>query len=159
MRPFSLKDTPAALRWLEENQLEDGHECLLRRVISSDGRSRGFINGTAVPLSQLRELGQLLIQIHGQHAHQLLTKPEHQKFLLDGYANETSQLQEMTARYHLWHQSCRDLAHHQQLSQERAARAELLQYQLKNLTNLIRSLESLSKSTKSTNVWRTAVNC
>ncbi|MDB7124269.1 DNA repair protein RecN, partial [Escherichia coli] len=130
---FSLKDTPAALRWLEENQLEDGHECLLRRVISSDGRSRGFINGTAVPLSQLRELGQLLIQIHGQHAHQLLTKPEHQKFLLDGYANETSQLQEMTARYQLWHQSCRDLAHHQQLSQERAARAELLQYQLKEL--------------------------
>ncbi len=65
----------------------------------------------------------------------------------------------MTARYQLWHQSCRDLAHHQQLSQERAARAELLQYQLKNLTNLIRSLESLSKSTKSTNVWRTAVNC
>ncbi|MGQ7148295.1 hypothetical protein ACUOA8_58870, partial [Escherichia sp. SS-MK2] len=47
-------------------RLEDGHECLLRRVISSDGRSRGFINGTAVPLSQLRELGQLLIQIHGQ---------------------------------------------------------------------------------------------
>ncbi len=133
MRPFSLKDTPAALRWLEENQLEDGHECLLRRVISSDGRSRGFINGTAVPLSQLRELGQLLIQIHGQHAHQLLTKPEHQKFLLDGYANETSLLQEMTARYQLWHQSCRDLAHHQQLSQERAARAELLQYQLKEL--------------------------
>ena len=50
-------------------------------------------------------------------------------------------LQEMTARYQLWHQSCRDLAHHQQLSQERAARAELLQYQLKNLTNLIRSPE------------------
>lgn len=55
------------------------------------------------------------------------------KFLLDGYANETSLLQEMTARYQLWHQSCRDLAHHQQLSQERAARAELLQYQLKEL--------------------------
>jgi DNA repair protein RecN (Recombination protein N) len=48
-------------------------------VISSDGRSRGFINGTAVPLSQLRELGQLLIQIHGQHAHQQLVKPEQQK--------------------------------------------------------------------------------
>ena len=76
---FALKDTPAAQRWLEENQLEDGRECLLRRVISSDGRSRGFINGTAVPLSQLRELGQLLIQIHGQHAHQLLVKSEHQK--------------------------------------------------------------------------------
>ena len=130
---FTLKDTPAALRWLEENQLEEGRECLLRRVISSDGRSRGFINGTAVPLSQLRELGQLLIQIHGQHAHQLLTKSEHQKSLLDGYANEASLTQEMAVRYQLWHQSCRDLAHHQQQSQERAARAELLQYQLKEL--------------------------
>ena len=132
---FSLKDTPAALRWLEENQLEDGSECLLRRVISSDGRSRGFINGTAVPLSQLRELGQLLIQIHGQHAHQLLLKPEHQKTLLDGYAGETTLTQQMAAAYRQWHQSCRDLALHQQLSQERAARAELLHYQLKELND------------------------
>lgn len=105
---------------------------MLRRVISSDGRSRGFINGTAVPLSQLRELGQLLIQIHGQHAHQLLTKPEHQNSCLMAMPMKPL-LREMTARYQLWHQSCRDLAHHQQLSQERAARAELLQYQLKEL--------------------------
>lgn len=130
---FALKDTPAAQRWLEANQLEDGRECLLRRVISSDGRSRGFINGTAVPLSQLRELGQLLIQIHGQHAHQLLVKPEHQKFLLDGYAGESVLTQRMNEHYRQWHQSCRDLAQHQQQSQERVARAELLQYQLKEL--------------------------
>ncbi len=130
---FALKDTPAAQRWLEANQLEDGRECLLRRVISSDGRSRGFINGTAVPLSQLRELGQLLIQIHGQHAHQLLVKSEHQKALLDGYAGEYALTLQMTEHYRLWHQSCRELAQHQQLSQERAARAELLQYQLKEL--------------------------
>ncbi|MDP9566152.1 UNVERIFIED_ORG: DNA repair protein RecN (Recombination protein N) [Kosakonia oryzae] len=130
---FALKDTPAAQRWLEENQLEDGRECLLRRVISSDGRSRGFINGTAVPLSQLRELGQLLIQIHGQHAHQLLTKSEHQKSLLDGYAGEYALTQQMAEHYRAWHQSCRELAQHQQQSQERAARAELLHYQLKEL--------------------------
>ncbi|ANR80414.1 DNA repair protein RecN [Kosakonia sacchari] len=130
---FALKDTPAAQRWLEENQLEDGRECLLRRVISSDGRSRGFINGTAVPLSQLRELGQLLIQIHGQHAHQLLIKPEQQKNLLDGYAGEYALTQQMTEHYRAWHQSCRELAQHQQQSQERAARAELLHYQLKEL--------------------------
>ncbi|MEW7311979.1 DNA repair protein RecN [Buttiauxella gaviniae] len=130
---FSLKDTPAALRWLEENQLDDGRECLLRRVISSDGRSRGFINGTAVPLSQLRDLGQMLIQIHGQHAHQLLLKPEHQKNLLDGYAGESALLEKMAESYRKWHQSCRTLAQHQQLAQERAARAELLQYQLKEL--------------------------
>ncbi|MCS2146914.1 DNA repair protein RecN [Scandinavium manionii] len=130
---FVLKDTPAAQRWLEQNQLEDGRECLLRRVISSDGRSRGFINGTAVPLSQLRELGQLLIQIHGQHAHQLLVKPEHQKSLLDGYAGESVLTLRMAEQYRQWHQSCRDLAQHQQLSHERIARAELLQYQLKEL--------------------------
>ncbi|MCF6692379.1 DNA repair protein RecN [Raoultella terrigena] len=130
---FALKDTPAAQRWLEENQLESGRECLLRRVISTDGRSRGFINGTAVPLSQLRELGQLLIQIHGQHAHQLLTKPEHQKTLLDGYTGEYALTQLMAGRYRQWHQSCRELAQHQQQSQERAARADLLQYQLKEL--------------------------
>ncbi|MCS2159948.1 DNA repair protein RecN [Scandinavium sp. H11S7] len=130
---FVLKDTPAAQRWLEQNQLEDGRECLLRRVISSDGRSRGFINGTAVPLSQLRELGQLLIQIHGQHAHQLLVKPEHQKSLLDGYTGESVLTQRMAEQYRQWHQSCRDLAQHQQLSHERIARAELLQYQLKEL--------------------------
>lgn len=130
---FSLKDTPAALRWLEENQLDDGRECLLRRVISSDGRSRGFINGTAVPLSQLRDLGQMLIQIHGQHAHQLLLKPEHQKNLLDGYAGEAALLQQMAERYREWHQSCRTLAQYQQLAQERASRTELLNYQLKEL--------------------------
>ncbi|MEO3990879.1 DNA repair protein RecN [Pseudocitrobacter cyperus] len=130
---FALKDTPAALRWLVENQLDDGRECLLRRVLNSDGRSRGFINGTAVPLSQLRELGQLLIQIHGQHAHQLLVKPEHQKTLLDGYTGVTPLTRQMAEHYHLWHQSCRDLAQHQQQSQERAARAELLHYQLKEL--------------------------
>lgn len=130
---FSLKDTPAARRWLEENELEDGSECLLRRSISADGRSRGFINGTAVPLSQLRELGQLLIQIHGQHAHQQLLRAEHQKNLLDGYADDRELLETMAERYKQWHQSCRSLASHQQQSQERAARAELLHYQLKEL--------------------------
>lgn len=132
---FSLKDTPSAFEWLVENQLDEGSECLLRRVISSDGRSRGFINGTAVPLSQLRDLGQRLIQIHGQHAHQLLLKPEHQKTLLDGYAGETGLMQQMADSYRQWHQSCRVLAQHQQASQEREARRELLQYQLKELND------------------------
>ncbi|QUG74706.1 DNA repair protein RecN [Erwinia sp. E602] len=130
---FSLKDTPTAQQWLQDNHLDDGGECLLRRVIGTDGRSRGFINGTSVPLSQLRELSQTLIQIHGQHAHQLLLKPDHQKALLDAYAGETLLVQNMAQRYRQWHQSCRALARHQQLAQEREARRELLQYQLKEL--------------------------
>ncbi|MDU5839001.1 DNA repair protein RecN [Pantoea septica] len=132
---FNLKSSPSAQRWLEENQLDDGNECLLRRVISADGRSRGFINGTAVPLSQLRDLGQLLIQIHGQHAHQLLLKADHQKHLLDAYAGHDDLLRQMRSDYQAWHQSCRNLAQHQQLSQEREARRELLQYQLKELND------------------------
>ncbi|PKH21881.1 DNA repair protein RecN [Enterobacterales bacterium CwR94] len=130
---FSLKDTPSALRWLEENHLDEGNECLLRRVISSDGRSRGYINGTSVPLSQLRDIGQHLIQIHGQHAHQLLLKPDHQKHLLDAYANEGETLSTMRRHYRQWHESCRALSQHQQLAQEREARRELLTYQLKEL--------------------------
>lgn len=130
---FTLKDTPSALQWLVVKQLDEGNECLLRRVISNDGRSRSFINGTTVPLSQLRELGQLLIQIHGQHAHQLLLKPDHQKTLLDKYAGEKTLFREMADSYHQWHKSARSLAQHQQLSLEREARRELLQYQLKEL--------------------------
>ncbi len=133
---FNLKSSPSAQRWLEKNQLDDGNECLLRRVISADGRSRGFINGTAVPLSQLRDLGRLLIQIHGQHAHQLLLKADHQKHLLDAYAGHDYLLLQMCSDYHAWHQSCRNLAQSQQLSQEREARRELLQYQLKELNDL-----------------------
>lgn len=134
---FSLADTPSARQWLEQNQLDDSNECLLRRVISADGRSRGFINGTAVPLSQLRELGQHLIQIHGQHAHQLLLKSEHQKHLLDAYSNQSELLAEMQAAYRQWHHSCRLLAHHQKQVAERESRKQLLQYQLKELNEFV----------------------
>lgn len=130
---FTLADTPSAKHWLADNQLDEGHDCLLRRTISSDGRSRGFINGTPVPLSQLRELGQHLIQIHGQHAHQLLLKPEHQKDLLDAYSDQPLLLAEMRAAYQNWHQSCRQLAQYQQQMNERESRRQLLQYQLKEL--------------------------
>ncbi|MBU9823928.1 DNA repair protein RecN [Rahnella perminowiae] len=130
---FTLADTPSAKHWLTENQLDEGLDCLLRRTISSDGRSRGFINGTPVPLSQLRELGQHLIQIHGQHAHQLLLKPEHQKDLLDAYSDQPLLLSEMRKAYQNWHQSCRQLAQYQQQMTERESRRQLLQYQLKEL--------------------------
>ncbi|PBI82053.1 DNA repair protein RecN [Rahnella victoriana] len=130
---FTLADTPSAKHWLAENQLDEGQDCLLRRTISSDGRSRGFINGTPVPLSQLRELGQHLIQIHGQHAHQLLLKPEHQKDLLDAYSDQPLLLAEMRKAYQNWHQSCRLLAQYQQQVSERESRRQLLQYQLKEL--------------------------
>ncbi|GAA0512708.1 DNA repair protein RecN [Tatumella terrea] len=132
---FRLTASPSARQWLADNHLDDNEECLLRRVINADGRSRGFINGTSVPLSQLRELGQLLIQIHGQHAHQLLLKPEHQRHLLDAYADPTRLSEKMQHHYQQWHHACRTLAVLQQQTQEREARRELLQYQLKELNS------------------------
>lgn len=130
---FSLKDAPAARLWLETNQLDDDQECLLRRVINNDGRSRGFINGTAVPLSQLRELGQLLIQIHGQNDHQLLLKPDQQKALLDGFINQMCLLNAMREAWHNWHNSRSQLLRLQQQQIELQAQYQLLQYQLKEL--------------------------
>ncbi|MEA9444872.1 DNA repair protein RecN [Candidatus Fukatsuia symbiotica] len=133
---FSLIDTLSARQWLKDHHLDDSDECLLRRVIGADGRSRGFINGTAVPLSQLRELGQLLIQIHGQNAHQLLLKSAHQKRLLDAYANQHVLLAKMQNAYQTWHQSRQALALYQQQILELNSRQQLLQYYLQELDAL-----------------------
>ncbi|MBC8945912.1 MULTISPECIES: DNA repair protein RecN [Xenorhabdus] len=137
---FLLSDAPSARKWLETHQLDgsfdDDNECLLRRTITADGRSRGFINGTAVPLSQLRELGSHLIQIHGQHAHQLLLENRHQKHLLDIYAGEFVLQNEMKQAYQQWRQSCQSLAQFQQQALERRSRQQLLEYHLKELNEL-----------------------
>lgn len=133
---FALDDTPLAAQWLAENELDNdnGHECLLRRVVGHDGRSRGFINGVSVPLTQMRELGHHLIQIHGQHTHQMLMRQDHQKHLLDAYANEQTLQHNMDSAYRQWHQRCQELSALQQTVADREARRELLQYQLKELT-------------------------
>jgi DNA repair protein RecN (Recombination protein N) len=90
-------DCPAPLApWLEEHELqsEEGG-CILRRVIDSSGRSRAFINGRAATLAQLREAGEFLLDIHGQHAHQSLTKGEAQRTLLDEHAGLGAEVREV----------------------------------------------------------------
>ena len=82
---FDVTALPAAVAWLEEQALDLDGECLLRRVIGADGRSRAFINGNAVPLSQLKALGEMLLDIHGQHFHQSLGRRDIQRDLLDHY--------------------------------------------------------------------------
>jgi DNA repair protein RecN (Recombination protein N) len=69
---FDLSGLPRTRAWLEEQALDEDDQCLLRRVVNSDGRSRAFINGNAVPVQQLKTLGEMLIDIHGQHFHQSL---------------------------------------------------------------------------------------
>lgn len=130
---FTLHDTPQAKAWLIDHQLDDQQECLLRRTINSDGRSRAYINGNPVPVSQLRELSTLLIQIHGQHAHQLLLKADHQRALLDAFLDNLPLLDSMRNAYHRWHKAKEQLHLQEQFILEQEARVQLLQYQLKEL--------------------------
>lgn len=130
---FVLDDTPAAYSWLTENQLDEGNECILRRVINQDGRSKAFINGRAVPISQLKDLGQMLIQIHGQHEHQRLLRSDYQQILLNHYMNEPTLLSNMQQAYKQWKSASQAYQQYLSSKQERDAHVQLLQYQLKEL--------------------------
>ncbi len=84
--------------WLVENALDDADgSCVLRRIVGADGRSRAFVNGRPVPVSQLRALGELLVDVHGQHAHQALLKPEAQRALLDDFGVPQELLEQVAA--------------------------------------------------------------
>ncbi|MGF1754570.1 DNA repair protein RecN [Vibrio makurazakiensis] len=133
---FLLDNNVHATRWLEDNELLDGGECILRRTISKEGRSRAFINGSPVPLSQLKSLGQLLINIHGQHAHHQLMKSEYQMAMLDQYAGHLNLLKSTRNAYQTWRQADNHLKQLIENSQQNQAQKQLLEYQIKELNEL-----------------------
>ncbi|UJF19002.1 DNA repair protein RecN [Vibrio sp. SS-MA-C1-2] len=133
---FSLKDNLTARNWLIENDLADGDECLLRRIVTKEGRSRGYINGSPVPASQLKILGQQLINIHGQHAHQQLMKKEYQLSMLDQYAGHHQLLNRCRKEYQLWRQIKNELKKRQQNREENEAQRQLISYQVIELNEL-----------------------
>ena len=133
---FLLDNNLLATRWLEDNDLLDGNECILRRTINKDGRSRAFINGSPVPLSQLRSLAQLLINIHGQHAHHQLMKSDHQMAMLDQYAGHLNLLKNTRNAYQHWRQADNSLKKITENSQQNQAQKQLLEYQIKELNDL-----------------------
>ncbi|MBP8173404.1 MAG: DNA repair protein RecN [Aeromonadaceae bacterium] len=130
---FCVRNNAPARQWLEQNELADEEECLLRRVITDEGRSRAYINGTPVPVGQLKALGQLLLNIHGQHAHQLLLKPEHQLTILDAYAGHHHLLTETRDAYSQWRQQHHELQALRAEQEQRQARRQLLEYQVEEL--------------------------
>ena len=83
---FLLEENHAAHRWLIEHELESGAECVIRRIITRKSGSRAMVNGSAVPVQNLKQLGELLVDILGQHEHQLLAGREHQRNTLDAFA-------------------------------------------------------------------------
>ncbi|OBU32632.1 DNA repair protein RecN [Photobacterium phosphoreum] len=142
---FLLANNQAARRWLEDNELSDGEECILRRVITKEGRSRGFINGSPVPASQQKALGQLLINIHGQHAHQQLMRPEYQQQMLDQYAGHHLLIDRTRSAYQRWRQAHNELKRLTQSRDENEAQKQLLQYQVKELDELALSEEEFTE--------------
>jgi DNA repair protein RecN (Recombination protein N) len=123
---FVIENNQQATRWLEDNDLFDGTECILRRTITKEGRSRAFINGSPVPLSQLKSLGQLLINIHGQHAHHQLMKGDYQLSLLDQYAGHTNLLQQVRNKYQAWRSADIALSQLKENSANNLAQLQLL---------------------------------
>ncbi len=83
---FAIENIPAARRWLQQHEVDADHECILRRTINANGGSKHYVNGHACTQTQLRELGDLLLNIHGQHANQQLYKRDNQQQLLDEFA-------------------------------------------------------------------------
>lgn len=133
---FSVKDNSPALAWLADQSVDHEGECVLRRIIGSDGRSRGYVNGQAMPIQALRQLGELLVDVHGQMEYQSLMRRTPQRELLDRHgANDA--LLDVTAQCWKTFSTLRD--EHERAAttaHEREARQELLRYHLNELKAL-----------------------
>ncbi|KWZ34405.1 DNA repair protein RecN [Burkholderia anthina] len=123
-------------RWLDDHAFDAEDTVMLRRVIDANGRSRAFINGTSATLAQLRELGEMLVDIHGQHAHQLLMRPDAQRELFDTHAGLVADAANVARAWRVWRDATQAIdaakAHERELQLER----EKLAWQLAELDKL-----------------------
>jgi DNA repair protein RecN (Recombination protein N) len=130
---FDLADSPAAKRWLDGNDLDQDGDCLVRRVIGQDGRSKAYINGRQVTLQALQELGGSLVEIHGQHAHVQLLKTAEQRRLLDEAARNSELLAKAEELYRRWRSLHDELERRSAAARDQSSREELLRYQIEEL--------------------------
>jgi len=133
---FDIADNKGAQQWLQDNELESDDECIIRRVISKDGRSRAFINGQLLPVISLRKLGELLVDIHGQHEHQSLMRPTEQRKTLDNFAGHKNLLNELAVIYKDWNNLNKALQTLTAAKKNRDERLTLLSYQVKEFDAL-----------------------
>ena len=136
---FDTHDQPLAREWLAENELLSDDEpelCLLRRVVTDDGRSKGWVNGYPVTMQVLKTVGEMLIDIHSQHEHQsLLDRATHQR-LLDAFIGEHALLDEVRQISRDWRRNHEQMEALRDQSDSFAAQLELLNYQLRELDAL-----------------------
>lgn len=133
---FDTANAPEAENWLKEHELDSAQECIIRRVINTKGSSKAFINGKPAPIQQLRELGEMLVDLHGQHEHQSLLKASAQRQLLDDYATHNALVKQVNSAYQQWHALQAELKRLTEAQRDRNEKLELLRYQVDELEKL-----------------------
>src|SRR3569623_1989472 len=134
---FAIAGLPALAAWLADSGFtSEAGTLLLRRVNETGGRTRAFINGSAAPLSQLKEAAEYLLDIHGQHAHHALLRPQAQREVLDAYAGAQSLAAAVNAAWHAWQAS-------RQRRQDAETRSQARQIERERLTMAVEELRAL----------------
>lgn len=133
---FDLADVPAASRWLEDHELNEDDCCRIRRIVSDDGRSKAYINNRPVTLQLLQELGETLVQIHGQHAHLTLLNDDEQRRLLDSFGKNHALLEQVNHCFREWQHAKKELDKLTKASLDQSQREEFLRYQIDELEQL-----------------------
>ena len=136
---FSISDIKSAQSWLADNDLileSDPYQCMLRRIVNHDGRSRGYINGSPVTLNNLKDLGDTLMDIHGQHEHHsLLQRATHQR-LLDDFGVDQKLSNNLLSTWKQWQTNHKKLTALRNQTSESTAQSQLLAYQLSEIEEL-----------------------
>jgi len=134
---FDISDIPEAAQWLEQRDLASGEpQVILRRVVTAEGRSRAYINGSPCPQQDLKVLGEMLIDIHSQHEHQSLLKTDTHRRLVDEYAGASDLARQVQLAAQRCRQTEQALKQASDTNEEQNARVQLLSYQLEELDNL-----------------------
>jgi len=133
---FDLTATPSALKWLQDNDFDENHHCLIRRIINNDGRSKAFINNRPVTLQTLQTLTRQLVEIHGQHAHLTLLESDEQRRLLDNFGKNANLLENVNGCFRNWQTAQQELQQLQKKRYQAEQREALFRYQLDELEAL-----------------------
>ena len=133
---FDCPQAHPAATWLQERELDEEQSCVIRRVIGAEGRSRAFINSHPVTLQDLRSLGELLVNIHGQHSHQSLLHQDAQRQILDFHGSHRELATTVAERFTAWQSLEQELQRHRQGGEDRESQLELLRFQLAELESL-----------------------
>ena len=133
---FDLSRNPAAAAWLDELSVEHGGEVILRRVVSADGRSRAYINGRTMPVQSLRELGEYLVDVHGQLEFQSLSRRSYQRQLLDDAGSLAAEVEDVRVAYRAWRALETEREGFERQALDREARLDLLGHYVAELDAL-----------------------